>query len=114
MGILTRLRIGHSNITHSHLLKGDEPPYCIPCQEPYTIKHILSNCLDLKQIRQKLYKETKLSNIFLPTNITKIFKYLKETKIYNKIKPPLPYSYPSSKIFFIFLKYTHTQTLNIY
>merc|ERR1711875_35944 len=101
--ILTRLRIGHSNITHSHLLKGEEPPYCIPCQEPYTIKHILSNCFDLKQIRQKHYKETKLSKIFLPTNITKIFKYLKETKIYNKILPTSPLLLPLIKKFSFFL-----------
>ena len=83
--ILTRLRIGHTNITHSHLLKGEEPPYCIPCQEPFTIKHILTNCLDLKQIRQKHYEETELHKIFLPTNLSKIFEFLKEANIFNKI-----------------------------
>ena len=83
--ILTRLRIGHTNITHSYLLKGEEPPHCIPCQEPYTIKHILSNCLDLQQTRKKHYTETELNKIFLPTNITNVFNYLKEVKIYNKI-----------------------------
>ena len=82
---LTRLRIGHSNITHSHLLKGEESPYCIPCQEPYTIKHILTNCTDLKQIRQKHYKETELQKIFHPTNLPKIFEFLKEANIFNKI-----------------------------
>ena len=41
---LSRLRIGHSHITHSYLLK-KEALYCIPCQKPYTIKHILTECI---------------------------------------------------------------------
>ena len=40
--ILARLRIGHSYITHSYLLKGEEEPQCIPCNAPLTIKHVLS------------------------------------------------------------------------
>ena len=47
---LSRLRIGHSHITHSYLLKKEEAPYCIPCQKPYTMKHILTECIDLKLI----------------------------------------------------------------
>ena len=47
---LSRLRIGNSHITHSYLLKKEEAPYCIPCQKPYAIKHILTECIDLKQI----------------------------------------------------------------
>ena len=31
--VIARLRIGHSFITHSFLLKGEEPPMCIRCDE---------------------------------------------------------------------------------
>ena len=48
--ILSRLRIGHSHITHSYLFKKEEAPYCIPCQKPYTIKYILTECIDLELI----------------------------------------------------------------
>ena len=39
--VIARLRIGHSFITHSFLLKGEEPPVCIGCDKRLTIEHIL-------------------------------------------------------------------------
>ena len=53
--ILARLRIGHSHITHSYLLKGEEEPQCIPCNARLTIKHILVDCVDLAPIRQRFF-----------------------------------------------------------
>ena len=43
---LARLRIGHTFITHSFLLKGEDWPLCIPCQEPFSVKHFLLDCTD--------------------------------------------------------------------
>ena len=51
--VIARLHIGHSFITHSFLLKGEEPPICIGCDELLTIKHILLTCSDLTEIRQR-------------------------------------------------------------
>ena len=34
--ILARLRIGHTRITHSYLLKQEEQSYCIGCDVPFT------------------------------------------------------------------------------
>ena len=45
---------GHSFITHSFLLKGEEPPMCIGCDELLTIEHILLTCSDLIKIRVTL------------------------------------------------------------
>ena len=39
--VMARLHIGHSFITHSFLLKGEEPPVCIGCDKRLTIEHIL-------------------------------------------------------------------------
>ena len=41
---LGRLRIGHTFITHSFWLKGEDWPFCIPCQEPFSVKHVLLDC----------------------------------------------------------------------
>ena len=38
--VIAQLHIGHSFITHSFLLKGEELPMCIDCDELLTIKHI--------------------------------------------------------------------------
>ncbi|GBO29232.1 putative RNA-directed DNA polymerase from transposon X-element [Araneus ventricosus] len=41
---LTRLRIGHSRLTHKHLLSGERCPACTTCQVDLTIHHILVEC----------------------------------------------------------------------
>ena len=42
--LLNRLRIGHTRLTHSFLLSGDELPECGTCQCPLTVKHIPFHC----------------------------------------------------------------------
>ena len=44
--VLTRLRIGHTRLTHKHYLLNEEIPMCIACDCPLTIKHILVECAD--------------------------------------------------------------------
>ena len=41
---LTRLQIGHTQLTHEHLLTNDPIPYCEDCIVPLTIKHLLIEC----------------------------------------------------------------------
>ena len=43
--VLTRLRIGHTRLTHSYLLKREDQPFCISCNEPFTVKHFLIDCI---------------------------------------------------------------------
>ena len=42
-------------ITPTFLLKSEEPPMCIVCDERLTIEHILLTCSDLIEIREPLY-----------------------------------------------------------
>ena len=35
-------------------LKVEEQPQCIPCSAPFTIQHVLVDCLDLAPTRQRL------------------------------------------------------------
>ena len=51
MTVITRLHIGHSFITHSFLLKGEQLSMCIGCDERLTIEHILLNCSDFIETR---------------------------------------------------------------
>ena len=37
--VLARLRIGYTHMTHSYLLKGEDPPDCIPCSTILSVKH---------------------------------------------------------------------------
>ena len=76
--ILARLRIGHTHITHSHLLKGEDAPVCPTCKVHLTIKHILLNCNNLKHIRTKYYQARNLRDIFKNTHPENIFNFLKK------------------------------------
>ena len=60
--IISRLRIGHTHITHSHLLKGEDSPVCLTCKVPLTVKHILINCDRFRRIRPKHYQTNNLKN----------------------------------------------------
>nr|WP_160869998.1 reverse transcriptase domain-containing protein [Pantoea sp. Taur] len=42
--VLTRLRIGHSKITHLHLITKEEPPRCEYCNNSLTVAHIFEQC----------------------------------------------------------------------
>lgn len=59
--VLCRLRIGHTRLTHGHLLSGEEAPECVHCNLPLSIMHILIECPMYDQCRYKhyslLYKE---------------------------------------------------------
>ena len=41
-------------ITHLFLLKGEEPPFCVSCDELLSLEHILLFCSDLIDIRKNI------------------------------------------------------------
>ena len=43
---ISRIRIGHSQLTHTYLSKGEYQPECIFCECPFTLYHILLECSD--------------------------------------------------------------------
>uniref|UniRef100_A0A8D9A5C8 Uncharacterized protein n=1 Tax=Cacopsylla melanoneura TaxID=428564 RepID=A0A8D9A5C8_9HEMI len=82
--LLTRLRIGHTRITHSYLFTRSAQPTCL-CGFVLTVRHIFE-CNRFKKFRDKL----KLASFDLAlsnneTEIVKTIKYLKMTNLYSKI-----------------------------
>ena len=57
--ILTRLRIGHTKLTHQYLMEGGVQPYCEDCLVPYTIKHIIAECPSQQDNRVRIYPCTE-------------------------------------------------------
>ena len=54
---LTRLRIGHTCLTHSYLMSGEYQPYCGDCLVPLTVRHLLVECPSFVGPRQRfLYR----------------------------------------------------------
>ena len=83
--IYTRLKIGHSKLTHQYLVTNDDIPFCVGCQKNLTIKHILTECIDFRDIRVKYYKTENLKTIFDVVSPLRVMDYLKEINIYDKI-----------------------------
>ncbi|KAG5891332.1 hypothetical protein JTB14_036900 [Gonioctena quinquepunctata] len=48
---LTRLRIGHTNLTSSFMLSGERPPQCQTCQVRLTVKHLLEDCVEYRDLK---------------------------------------------------------------
>ena len=49
---ITRCRIGHIRLTHAYLLTNEQPPFCISCNEPFTVKHFLITSTEFNYIRK--------------------------------------------------------------
>ena len=82
--ILTRLRIGHSRLTHKHYLANEDPPECIPCNSPLTIKHILIECVDTADIRKQFFNCPDLKTLFNSVAGDTILAFLAEVNLKNK------------------------------
>ena len=51
--VLTRLRIGHTRLTHSYILEGGSVPTCDHCDHLLSVEHILVHCPNYLQQRRK-------------------------------------------------------------
>jgi len=83
--VLTRIRIGHTRLTHSYLLKGEPQPRCDLCTEPLTIKHILMECQQLHPIRRRFYSARSMQTLFDEVNPKTLIQFLKHINVYYKL-----------------------------
>lgn len=82
---LTRLRIGHTWLSHGYLLHKEDQPKCQYCNDTLTADHIIRNCIAYDGIRAK-FNITDLS-IYNneDTNERNLIGFLKKTNILNEI-----------------------------
>ena len=83
--IIHGLRIGHTYLTHGHLLKKESAPECCSCHVQLTVEHILLNCGTLKVIRDKYFCVTSLSELFNRVSPHSILSFIKELGFNRKI-----------------------------
>ena len=81
---ITRCRIGHTRLTHSYLLTNEQPPFCISCNEPFTVKHFLITCTEFNYIRNRYFTAKTVKELFTDTSSDKIINF-KETNLFNKL-----------------------------
>ena len=83
--VLARCRIGHSRLTHRHLLVNEPAPECVSCQCPLTVKHILLECIDFTHVRGIYFQAGSLQDLFTNTHSSLIINFLKRIGLYFDI-----------------------------
>ncbi|XP_055522937.1 uncharacterized protein LOC129717118 [Wyeomyia smithii] len=86
--VLTRLRIGHTRLTHSFLLEKTEPPTCECCGTILDIQHILLDCRRYDDARRKHEMDGMTLRRALNNDSAteeKVIKYMKDCNLYNKV-----------------------------
>ena len=83
---LSRLRIGHTYLTHKHLWQGDDAPVCDVCDVYVTVHHILVDCRKYNNLRNK-YQISRDIAILLGDNVNceNLMNFLKEIGIFHEI-----------------------------
>ena len=85
--IIHKLRIGHSFLTHGHLLRGEICPRCSACDVELTVKHILLHCVSFAIARDNSFNMTvtTLSELFTKVSSRSIIEFIKTTGLIRKI-----------------------------
>ena len=83
--VINRLRIGHTRCKHSYLLSGADQPECMTCQCPLTVKHILVECSDFNDTRNKHFVASSTEELIRTVDVHNIFDFIKETHFHNKL-----------------------------
>lgn len=85
-----RTRLGHTRLTSKHLAGGDEPPICVFCNSPISIKHIFRDCPLYTEARKRFFEphHHNFRNILSrdsSENCKKVIDFLKYTQLYSEI-----------------------------
>ena len=83
--VITRLRIGHTKATKSHILSRGPPTGCHHCGQTLTIDHMLLECALLQECRDEYYTADSLNALFEAVPETCIVEFLREAGFFYLI-----------------------------
>lgn len=85
--ILSRLRVGHTRLTHPHYFSSEQQPRCEACSVHLTVEHILAHCPRYQQQRNSLQLKHSIRDILSndPNEENKLILFLEHVGLYNKI-----------------------------
>lgn len=83
--VLTRLRIGHTRLTHEFLITRNTPPMCDICEEQVSVKHLLEGCGPNSEEESRPMSPSIGEILFQPQHYQMIMQHLKNSNIFNKI-----------------------------
>ena len=83
--IITRLRIGHTRLTHSYLMSRDNQPECAACKCQLTVKHLLLECSDFSGARLKHFTCSSMKELFEDVDPLCIIDFIREIHLFQHI-----------------------------
>ena len=83
--VITRLRIGHTKATKSHILSRVPPTGCHHCGQTLTIDHMLLECALLQECCDEYYTVDSLNALFKTIPETCIVEFLREAGFFYLI-----------------------------
>lgn len=81
--VLTRLRIGHTKLTHGYILNREDKPQC--CGVDLTLCHLLTDCPRYQQGRNNNFNNPTIGDMLSPGNEKSLIEFLKEYKLLELI-----------------------------
>ncbi len=66
-------------------MSGEDVPRCVACDCNLTVEHILIECGDFSEVRQRYHDAGSLQQLFQETNVTSVFDYLREIGLFYRI-----------------------------
>jgi ribonuclease HI len=85
---VTRLRIGHTRLTHSFNFLGEDVPMCIECEVEMSVKHVLLTCGQFALQRSQHYdwREVSLQELLTEREYAeKVLQFLKDIGWYAQL-----------------------------
>ena len=85
---VARLRIGHTYLTHHHLMEGRPPPICDNCRVQLSVRHILEECPVYRETRDRIFgRNANLRYMLSDESVNfngRLYKFLDEINIRHK------------------------------
>ena len=75
--------ISYRNL-YNFILKGEDRPRCVGCDEDITVKHILLDCVVISDQRPWFYSLPNLKHLFTQVPGHQILSFLKAVGLYGK------------------------------
>ena len=66
-------------------MNSEDIPRCVACDCNLTVEHILIECGDFAEVRQRYYDVESLHQLFQETNVTYVFDFLREIRLFYRI-----------------------------
>lgn len=84
---INRLRIGHTLMTHKHILEKNEEPICEVCNTAKTVKHVITECIKFEELRAENSIDHSLAVSLGPDEKEqrKTLKFLYDSNLYIDI-----------------------------